>query len=789
MSVLINFASFNDLLTIPRVSNEVASEIMQYRFIHGNLSFDDILEGAVKSLRLNCSFLQAVNFAENPALEVNDDREDFGLLTIDETKGEPVSIQSYTSNVCTLSVCTTSSMTIPAVCTSTSTRVTHSCATPIFTTSTPMVQRRDCVEKYNEVGDISVEFHGFPQTPERSAEVMENTNIQRPIVGMQGGLRDGLGFLHTGDSAPLRLHGDQIVSDSTMFNPAVEVPNSRGRKSTGMEVNDDRRMDLDERKRNPMNDQVPEGGKIPSSLMNRRAQIHQKQEAKLLVSNLPANIDKCCLYLCFEKYGEITNMRIEHIIEDTAAEITFKYENDAKRARQEFRNRTIDGKAVHMFVVCETKPSEDTEARSNVSQSVNDLSEPLKAEILSPDPKVSKIEFTDPCSTPPLISEHEQSHMKMFSPDMNMPQSRLNQSYVHEKLFQPNMVPIQRSGSYNSKQMYMYKPNTVPIPHSGSYNNQPLYQYVNDVSPQQVQYIPVTNAQNFETSHQSLGTPHINHPRNPYRDIPCDLRFNGRSNWRTFIVKYNRLSAARGWNSEEKLYNLLWCLEGKACDLYMSLIDCQPDITYADLIAKFKNRYDITELIEISRLNFDQSHQYADEELNDWADRSLVLAQRAGRDLSEAIVKFCHGCNDMKAGQVASYLNPKTMEEAINKIKWHQHTIDATYGFNRERSIRFMFEEDSSKVTSNEVSTEENADDKILALEEMMQEMTAELSTIQQQSRWKSNRSKVRCYTCNKKGHYKNECPTRKKHRRKAKRDDEPDRQLNIERSEQQANQ
>ena len=100
-----------------------------------------------------------------------------------------------------------------------------------------------------------------------------------------------------------------------------------------------------------------------------------------------------------------------------------------------------------------------------------------------------------------------------------------------------------------------------------------------------------------------------------------------------------------------------------------------------------------------------------------------------------------------------------------------------------------MFEEDSSTVTSNEVSTEENADDKILSLEEMMQEMTAELSTIQQQSRWKSNRSKVRCYTCNKKRHYKNECPTRKKHRRKAKQEDEPIRQLNIERSEQQVNQ
>ena len=37
MFILLNFASFDELLTIPRASNEVANEIMQYRFIHGNL--------------------------------------------------------------------------------------------------------------------------------------------------------------------------------------------------------------------------------------------------------------------------------------------------------------------------------------------------------------------------------------------------------------------------------------------------------------------------------------------------------------------------------------------------------------------------------------------------------------------------------------------------------------------------------------------------------------------------------------------------------------------------------
>ena len=84
------------------------------------------------------------------------------------------------------------------------------------------------------------------------------------------------------------------------------------------------------------------------------------------------------------------------------------------------------------------------------------------------------------------------------------------------------------------------------------------------------------------------------------------------------------------------------------------------------------------------------------------------------------------------------------MEKAINKITWHRHTIDATYGYNRERSIKRMLEEDSSTVAIDEVSTEEdyvssNAGDKILVLEELMKEITAEFSTMQYRTRWKSN--------------------------------------------------
>ena len=152
MSIKINFANISELMLIPRVGEVVAKEILQYRCIFGNLSIDDILEGKIKSLPLNRSFLQMVDFAENPILRINDDEDDYRLMTVDETQDLPSNIQSYTSKVCTLRVCTTSLTTIPSVSTSTSTVVTQSYATPLFMTSTPTMQSGDRMELIDEVG-------------------------------------------------------------------------------------------------------------------------------------------------------------------------------------------------------------------------------------------------------------------------------------------------------------------------------------------------------------------------------------------------------------------------------------------------------------------------------------------------------------------------------------------------------------------------------------------------------------------------------------------------------------
>lgn len=80
------------------------------------------------------------------------------------------------------------------------------------------------------------------------------------------------------------------------------------------------------------------------------------------------------------------------------------------------------------------------------------------------------------------------------------------------------------------------------------------------------------------------------------------------------------------------------------------------------------------------------AHQKVTEKLEDWADRLLSLAMKAFLEIpeehiySQAVWRFCQGCCDEEAGQHAAISRPKSMEEAVNKVKWYQHTTKAIFG-------------------------------------------------------------------------------------------------------------
>ena len=54
----------------------------------------------------------------------------------------------------------------------------------------------------------------------------------------------------------------------------------------------------------------------------------------------------------------------------------------------------------------------------------------------------------------------------------------------------------------------------------------------------------------------------------------------------------------------------------------------------------------------------------------------------------QEVVRFCQGAADKEAGSYASNIRPKNIEEAIDKMWWHQHNHQAIYGHPPRREVK-----------------------------------------------------------------------------------------------------
>ena len=173
--------------------------------------------------------------------------------------------------------------------------------------------------------------------------------------------------------------------------------------------------------------------------------------------------------------------------------------------------------------------------------------------------------------------------------------------------------------------------------------------------------------------------------------LPKGLVFDGKSNWFAFKHKFELYATKLGWTSDE-CFNCLWSLTGKAADFYAILLEQKHKLTYRQLLSKLENRFGAKELPATAQGLFQQATQAPRETLEDWADRVMSLATRAFRDLpeqysnSQAVVRFCQGLADKEAGHHVCIREPKSIEEALNGVKWYQYVHQSMYGDNRKDS-------------------------------------------------------------------------------------------------------
>eukprot|EP00057_Strongylocentrotus_purpuratus_P009669 XP_011664143.1 PREDICTED: uncharacterized protein LOC105438255 isoform X1 [Strongylocentrotus purpuratus] len=183
--------------------------------------------------------------------------------------------------------------------------------------------------------------------------------------------------------------------------------------------------------------------------------------------------------------------------------------------------------------------------------------------------------------------------------------------------------------------------------------------------------------------------------------LPKSMVFDGRGSWQAFIAKFNLDAEAFGWTLSQRRNQLCWCLGGSASEYVSLLVKHEPHLGFADLVRKLEKRFASRD--EVAQLQFNYARQQPGEYHVDWANRLMTLAAHAFADLpdhhveKQVVHRFCQGCFDREAGHYAIYYCPRSLDEAIDLVRWFQHTHKAIHDKSRK----------DVRQTSVEVSAEE----------------------------------------------------------------------------------
>ena len=206
------------------------------------------------------------------------------------------------------------------------------------------------------------------------------------------------------------------------------------------------------------------------------------------------------------------------------------------------------------------------------------------------------------------------------------------------------------------------------------------------------------------------------HTMDVMKALPKGLIFDWKSNWFAFKHKFSLYASQLGWTPEDCFNCLCWSLTGKAADFYAILLEQKHTLNYRQLLNKLESRFGAKELPATAQGLFQQATQAPRETLEDWADRIMTLATRAFKDLpehysnSQAVVRFCQGLTDKEAGHHVCIQEPKSMEQALNGIKWYQYVHKSMYTGTHRDSQSHEYDEPANIYQVSETPTRGGAE-------------------------------------------------------------------------------
>ena len=172
--------------------------------------------------------------------------------------------------------------------------------------------------------------------------------------------------------------------------------------------------------------------------------------------------------------------------------------------------------------------------------------------------------------------------------------------------------------------------------------------------------------------------------RNPrmyhrHQDLQLKLPiFNGKGNWQGFWVQFELISQHYGWNEDEQRNHLIMTFRDEALE-YVSQLTADTRNSLYLLMAAIKRRFDDPVLPETHRARLQSASKESKESVHEYAARINSMTSKAypgfeGTEMFQkiAIEHMLQGLNDPGVAYDVQTKRPKSMEEAVDMITWHE---------------------------------------------------------------------------------------------------------------------
>ncbi|VDI12993.1 Hypothetical predicted protein, partial [Mytilus galloprovincialis] len=103
--------------------------------------------------------------------------------------------------------------------------------------------------------------------------------------------------------------------------------------------------------------------------------------------------------------------------------------------------------------------------------------------------------------------------------------------------------------------------------------------------------------------------------------------------WVSFLGKFEMYADVAGLSEQDKRAHLCWAVTGNAARFCLGRVRRNKDISYAELVKCMEKRFNLRKLTETVGIQFLSARQSPGEDLDDWAERLLMVHDKPSAEL------------------------------------------------------------------------------------------------------------------------------------------------------------